>query len=1194
MAVHLLTLCRLPLHLKIKKPQGRQELQAVKDWFHAFLRARGMEKANGQMLFRYRTTQAEYRELKAILSARFAALAGTPWRYESNVESALFVLYASEWWRREYAGGAWRWTSIFESLTTGAYRVDPLDRSVIVELGLRAWGHRPSEDGKKYLGAIVAHGGLPLKLLARGDGVISRLLLSATRKAQILGWGEQQLVGYFESHRQDMVQHIRAAEIYQLLSEMVLCVLSLRAEYKLAGVGNPVAVLEQTEPKWRERFPIAVDDQSVDPLLVGLVREVSRQVKTVTAYPVSVLRTLVKLAEADSYALSMSVSMPSIISVDALASALQIAPSKVPPSFVMEMAGDQRVPLGQGRQLLGAQSSTVLLSGRPRRFLGKDACQEVLLALRSVGADVVLPTSVPNGEAMDESAPWIFDSVEGILTLVGVGSCKISSASAFVLVPDHFKIVPIDGATVELIGLVEELPEPRWMHKVEGRVSIFADDDSYAVQTHAPKGLEEQFVWKGNRLWCHSSPYPVYLGAPRLYRLDEEGQPLSIADKDIEWVQAVRKGERLSQVKNHRGPVDAWLLVDGKRHRRFRMAVVALDAQIAFRSGDTECEGSVEFQGWGVTALHASSALSPVFARHAAVAKLVMKANGQPPTNITVTAEWSPELPVLRVDLPFPATGGRFARSDGTVLPNATTLTLKRVHDIHVQVFDQNPSAPKRYRLELQLSGESQGNRMRRAEIAVPLDRNGVGDLRFFEIESILNGLFCQSDHLDASLEVNLLAGSATLRTLRISRYDVELEKEQQSLALLDSQLANVSVGQLQGIVLHAIPLLESSIEPQVLKQLQSADQPAGRWSMVDLPRGHSPWLIYPSRTSSLLVRPTLWSTSAFDVVGTLQTLGDNPCPLSRAMSSTTAHDRERDLVKVVAAMTDDMDHASWKLVFHHYKHLKHLPLSTLDYWRVIGRSEEACLTAVLKFPADIHELISRMRDELGVMWEFTSRATLHKVYDGFSASLLGQLGGAESQGVVEKVVEDIFAKIGSVSEALAIQIDFALFEKTGRRTPRFEHLVVRFATAPDALLQQHWKGEDSNLQRVLLRSHADEKVWPYFKLWEELLGAITELCAPIYIDFIHGLGRQLLWVPQVPPGSPPASVKFDVANAPLLTGFLVQACDAGRWLQSNDHMAALRQIKSFDPVWFETGLQLGALLAMKARQRSSAARRSR
>ncbi len=1150
-----------------------------------------MDKANGQMLFRYRATQVEYQELKGIFTDRFITLDGASWQHESNAESALFVLYASEWWRREYAGGAWRWTSIFESLTTGPYRVDPLERSVIIALGLRAWGHRPSEDGKKYLGAIVAHGGLPLKLFARGDGVITRLLLSATRKAQMLSWGEQQLVGYFESHRDDMVQHVRAAEIYRVLSEMVVTVLSLRGEYKLAGVGNPVAVLEQMEPKWRERFPIAVDDKSVDSLLVGLVREVSRQIKTVTAYPVAVLRTLVKQAEEDSYALSMSLSMPSTISVDALASVLQVAPAKVPQSFVLEMAGVQRMTLGQGRQLLGAQSSTVMLSGRTRRFMGKEACQEVLLALRSVGADVVSPTSVPGGEALDDSAPWIFELVDETLTLMGVGTCKIASASAYVLAPDHFRLVPVDDAIVELIGLVEDLSEPRWMHKVEGCVSVVTNNDSYIVRTHTPKGVDEQIVWKGHRLWCHSSPFPVYQGVPRLYRLDEEGQPFPVMDKDIEWVQAVRKGERLLNVKAHRGPVDAWLLVDGKRQRRFRMTLIAPDAHIAFKSGDSECEGGLEFHGWGVTALHASPSLSPVSEWHDSVVKLGMKANGQPPANVTVTVEWSPSLPVLSIDLPFPATGGRFARSDGGVLPNGTTLTLRRAHDVHVQVFDRNPGARKSYRLELYLSGESHGNRMRRAEIAVPLDVNGVGDLRFFEIESTVNGLFCQSDHLDACLEAKLIAGSASIRTLRINRYDVELEREQQSLALLGSQLASVSVDQLQGIELNAIPLLVRTMEPQVLEPLHSNGQQVGRWSMVNLPVGHSPWLVYPSKKSSLLVRPTLWSASTFDRLGTLKTLGDGACPLVRAMSLSTSEDRHRDLFKVIADMTEDLDHPSWKLVFHHYTHFKHLPLSTLDYWRVIGRSPDACLAAVLKFPSDVHDLMQRMRDELGVMWELTSRASLLKAHEAFSVSLLKQMG---DQNMVDQVVNGLFEKISYLSESFAIQIDHAVFDKSGKRTERFERMITSFSRTSDALLKQMWQGEDCHLQRVLLRNHADETIWPSFNLWQALLSAIDELCDQMHNDFLRSMGRQLLWLPETLPGGPKMNVKFDVANVPLLIGFLVQSCDASQWLQMGDHMPALRRIKAFDPLWFETGLQAGALLALKAIQTSSGARRAK
>ena len=54
----------------------RRVLQIFKEWFSNFLQARGMSKANGQMLFRYRATQAEYQELKGIFSDRFKTLSG--------------------------------------------------------------------------------------------------------------------------------------------------------------------------------------------------------------------------------------------------------------------------------------------------------------------------------------------------------------------------------------------------------------------------------------------------------------------------------------------------------------------------------------------------------------------------------------------------------------------------------------------------------------------------------------------------------------------------------------------------------------------------------------------------------------------------------------------------------------------------------------------------------------------------------------------------------------------------------------------------------------------------------------------------------------------------------------------------------------------------------------------------------------
>jgi hypothetical protein len=259
-----------------------------------------------------------------------------------------------------------------------------------------------------------------------------------------------------------------------------------------------------------------------------------------------------------------------------------------------------------------------------------------------------------------------------------------------------------------------------------------------------------------------------------------------------------------------------------------------------------------------------------------------------------------------------------------------------------------------------------------------------------------------------------------------------------------------------------------------------------------------------------------------------------------------------------------------------------------LDYWRVIGRSQDACLATVLKFSSDLHELMSRMRDELGVMWEFTSRASLLRAHDAFSASLLTQLGGVAAQGMVDQIVDGVFSKIGLVAESLATQIDRILFEKSGIRSERFDRLIAELKRPSSALLQQLWQGEDSHLQRVLLRNHADERVWPFFKLWEDILQEISTHGNSMHVEFIKSLGRQLLWMPTLQPGGPAINAKLDVANAPLLTGFLIQACDANKWLQVGSHMAALRQIKVFDPVWFELGLQTGTLLAMQVREQST------
>ena len=245
------------------------------------------------------------------------------------------MLYASEWWRRSYNGGPWRWTHIIQSLGQ-PYSLDVLERTAAVERGLRAWGHRPGGLGKKYLGAIVAHGGLPLQLIARGDGSITKLLIRGMRQAQLYGWDSNRLESFFEAHELELVQHLRDEDIYRLLASVVVTVLSLRQECQLAGVSNPVEVLDRLQPNWRERFPIAVDDNSAEPLLVGLVKEAAKEYAPVTSFPVVATRSLHLGDDGETYELAMTAEMPGSITVAALSSSVGLSPDALPQSFSVD------------------------------------------------------------------------------------------------------------------------------------------------------------------------------------------------------------------------------------------------------------------------------------------------------------------------------------------------------------------------------------------------------------------------------------------------------------------------------------------------------------------------------------------------------------------------------------------------------------------------------------------------------------------------------------------------------------------------------------------------------------------------------------------------------------------------------------------------------------------------------------------
>jgi hypothetical protein len=1166
------------------------KLQEYVDWLKPFLFKRELARPNGEMLFSYRATKEEYLALRRLLAHKLGQLAGAPWTFHSASECACFVLYAAEWWRREYNGGPWRWTHILQSLGQ-PFSLDVLERTAAVERGLKAWGHRPGGQGKKYLGAIVAHGGLPLQLVARGDGSITKLLIRGMRQAQLYGWDSKRLESFFEAHELELVQHLRDDDIYRLLASVVVTVLALRQECQLAGVSNPVDVLDRVQPNWRDRFPIAVDDASAEPLLVGLVREAAKEYAPVTSFPVVVSRSLHLGDDGETYSLALSAEMPASITLAALSSATGVAPDALPQSFSLDLLGQERIVLGDGRQLLGGTDPTVVLSGRTKRIQGDGALAEQLLALRSVGEDLHTATEVPGADALDGQQPWVFAARSAGLLLAGVGSCRVPEDCCLVAVPEGYVVTPEgEPSRVELKGVTGGLTHHRWIYEVRGCARVTCEDLSYAVRTDQSAGLTEQLLWRGTRVPYTTGSLPVYLGMPLLCRVSADGTMTQVSSRDVEWVVPSRGGTRVDQPRTHRGPVDAWLIEQGVRQRRFRMALLPADARIRFRSGQSEREGAIEFQSWGIESIDAPLNLGPRVELQANGLRLDLCATTRPPSHLPVSVGWPGSPRSLHLELPFPATGGRFTTADGGSLPLGRTVPIRQLHAIRVQVFDQNPEAPRRYSLRSELSRrvDRGGPGRLGIEHAIRIDRQGFGELRLLEIESTLLGLMCQSDELDAKLELQLLVAGSVVAKVTVTRYDADLEPHMQTMGLSDACLATLTPEALTGVNLRALPLLLANAQEVVLKQSMSEGAATGRWSVSGLSSEHGPWIIYPASSSDLQVRPTLYPGFA---IGAASARRDVPCPLGNAMAFPDAADRSEAIAAVAAEMANDLDHVSWELITRQYQVLSHLPLSTFDYWRSLAATMPSSLAVLLKLSHDAPALIGRMRDELGVVWELMPRATLTAGLARLQESWAKQLKVEKADPVVKTLSEQVFRAIGQPDPLLGDLIELVLFQAGFNRSERLDRLIAPFAAGPRGAVQGLWLGENSVLQRFLLRTHTEDRSWPHFDLVRDLIALVEQGSPEAVSHLMKECGKDLLWLPSAGQTGPYAkNIKEDVANAPLLAGLASQLLPAAQSWWTKSQLGQLRQIRNFDPAWFEVGCRAGLLLSLMAEQRPSQA----
>lgn len=1157
-------------------------IESLSVWLIDFLK-RHVPNPDGRLLFSYDLRQDEYEQLTSHLQGTIAEAGGIEavamaslGRRRLASPPAAFVLYASEWWKREYAGGLWTWAPVLKKLGVDPAHFSPQVRSEFVARGLSFWQLSPLDKGKAFLGAIVLNGGIPMRLLAQGDGPVAQVMSQVLKLASRYHWGTNQVLEAVTERLILLPNAYRQPQIAELLARFVEAALQLKEEYQLTGVSDPVARLDDALPAWRRRFPVSLDNEAALSLLTGLVREAAAQ-ETGSAHGLFIAeRRLVQETATDSYFLETHLNYPGRVPAQDLATLFGLHDlERVPRYFSIDFEAGARQALTEGRLVLGSADTVAALNVRKWVLRNQAARSETQLILRSQSGDLGERCTMDGGSALSEEDPWIFvENEAGHMVLVASGGARLPHGSAWVALAPGWSIEVASDADNEFES-IGQLNCPgmaaRKVFCLHADARLIFPGLAFWIRLGQITQPSQIYQWKGMRL-AEARGRPVFRSAhpPRLFRTTDEGLK-AIPLSDQEW-RLIGTTETL-QPREVRGPVEVRILDEGELVTRQRLFMLPPEARIEYSSGQAVGVAKVRFVNWGPVELATETPASVTASLSKAGAGnflIDLSAQGAPPAEFRVNVRWPGRSAELVLMLPYPVSGGRFLRANGSVMQDQEKVTLRELIGMRLQIFDTNPDQPKRYELQLNLgSGKQQVS----SRLLLPmLPGAGRAELRLLDYQQQIESLLGLFDDLDANVKISLLVGGQGTCEIRVGRYTTALQSEGGNVRVPEEALVRIQVEDLVGTRALACPLGLPGANPLELHPINSEGVHTGSWAVEGLAIEMAPWLVYPAPDSAVLFRPLVWGVASKH---TEALIAESEIPaeaetLPEAMSLSDPERRWRSMHSVLKAMSQDHRHQSWGLMDGLWQTFHHLPLTALDVWRMLAKQPKAILSFLLLSELDKGELaeaLRRFRIETGWMPELTTVSDLCEIAQAFWQFWVEQdLERERCHKYFKKELESRFKLLADEIPSLGPLIDTAIFAATGSMSELLMEVAGPSRQATRDLLKQLWDGGDSmvNAQLFLVNAEREIGTWPGRDfVQQQAFPAFVQASDPSIQKLLMPHVSKLFW-PR------PDDRKFSVANLPVLCALWAATSTSRQWWSDPSSRLALKQIRDFDPIWFE------------------------
>ncbi len=773
-------------------------------WQQHFFERRGLKRPTGSYLYTYRTEAGEFEDLEKSLKQMLAPLLMRATLGEISrravVFPRLFVLYASEWWRRRYDGSGWSWEPIIEALGAKPDGWNQNERSRCVETGLREWGLGVGQShGFRFLGSIAFQGGLPMQLLASARGNIGRLLNRVLRLAANGNAERGDIHDWISSLAEDLPRAYRQQEIYALLSEVIVTVLELRRKANLTSSAGALEVLNRTNPTWRSEFPIPVEDSHAQALIEQLVRDAADSRITHRVRKISVERRLEQAGEI--WQLRSDVELPEYMEGTELASAFNADPASLSRSLTLKVARGGKIADVALRKLAGKDQYR--LERRPLDCLNGPALAEHTMCLIDAEGHV-WHSGIARGGSLNGNLPWLFEVQEDCTRpsrFVRQGGGGIGALEALVCVPGEWVVEPEDTGIAKCVGSFAG--DERTVWRFRGTIRI---KDGFGAEFRARSAnaavLEEELELRGARAWDLPTESRIaFRGLPRLYRVSDGGAARPAAGS-LSW--HIAGSSTTKTPVGLYGPVDAYYPSEGPTEFKSRLVLLPEEAKVVMEPGASPASGAIHLLNWRLlTCAVDTDDISCSVERHGTDLRLHLRYDGLgvPPEWCDLQMVWAHNPNEVRLRLPFPARGIRVLDAGDNELPQGAMLASGSLHGVRLLAFVGNTIRAVLY---LSLHGGRYQSSVRKS-LGANAHETRV-EIRLIDYAAEIERMLSEADSLDAFVKVELEVGDSS-SAIRVGRYSCELLKENTnySVTLPETVLEHLGIEQVRGLPVHAI-----------------------------------------------------------------------------------------------------------------------------------------------------------------------------------------------------------------------------------------------------------------------------------------------------------------------------------------------------------------------------------------------------